>query len=300
MNRARNLKQSLMLALSAVAMLAAGCSDNGPMSPVADLTAGQAQVEGNGGGDRLPIPTEEFGSASIGDVRAVTQASLDNVQLLPGMSVGPVARLTTGWHAVDGKTLPIPFDQAVLLVVAAEQGVRVEWGGGAREVARDALYSEAIYRVLGKGPHHVTASILRDGAIESYACELKGVNVAPWDVTLTTAVVVAEAESFASGDDAGTPVTDRANFFRTFPGRPLSVRVNANPAVFAALMEWRIDGQAAFLGSEMSLDFSDLGLHTVSIGPPGRARNLTIQTYQLDEQDDQQDGGDRRPHELNP
>jgi hypothetical protein len=299
MYRARNHKQSLMLALSATAILSVGCSDNGPLAPAADLTADQAQVEVVGGGDRLPVPTEERGSASMGDVRAVTEASLANVQLLPGMSIGPVARLTTGWHAVDGKTLPIPFDSAVLLVVAAESGVRVEWGGGAREVARDALYSEAIYRVLGKGTHHITATILRDDAIESYACDLKGVNVAPWDVTLRAALVMPEAESFASGDDAGTPVTDRSNFFRTFPGRPLSVRVDANPTVFSSLMEWRIDGKVAFLGSELSLDFADLGLHTVSIGPPGRARNLTIQIYSLDEQEDL-DGGDRRPHELNP
>ena len=298
MYRARNHKQSLMLALSAVAILAAGCSENGPLAPVADLNVDQAQVDNSGGTDRLPQPAEGLNAAAGGDLRAVTEASLANVRLLPGLSIGPVARLTTAWHQVDGKTLPIPFESAVLLAVSVESGVSVEWIN-AREVARDANYSEAIYRVLGKGPHIISVVIRRDGAIESHTCELKGVLVDPWDVRLSAAIVVPETEAFTAGPAAGTVVTDRANFFRTTPGRPLAVHVDASPAVFAALMEWRIDGDASYLGADMTFDFRDIGMHNVSIGPPGRARTLTIQTYQLDQQDDQ-DGGDRLPTELNP
>ena len=46
-------------------------------------------------------------------------------------------------------------------------------------------------------------------------------------------------------------------------------------------MEWRVDGKAVGLGLSLDHSFVSVGVHTISVGPPDRAQEILVETYDV-------------------
>jgi hypothetical protein len=279
MRSAGILRHGLLLGLIGIAWLAVGCSEDGMLGPA--------------------VPTTDVPDASNASVNgALALAAETGSALTPGLMLGPIDKLTVGWYSMaNGTTLLIPLGAGVQLKALADPGAVVRWIG-AQAVERDGDFSRAQFTASAAGMHDVRVAIEHDGALETYVCHLKAVKVDLAEIRVTAAAVVEQTARLAGGDTAGGSVQRlRSNYYRVPAGQAVELRASAEPVSMTGLIEWRIDGVARFLGGVSLVTLDGVGTYGVSVGPPDRAAQLTVDTYSIAAAE-QPPAPRPQPHEL--
>ncbi|OGC75286.1 MAG: hypothetical protein A2145_05460 [candidate division Zixibacteria bacterium RBG_16_40_9] len=229
--------------------------------------------------------------------------------------IGPIEGLTTAWHNVPDKTL-IPQGCKTQFRVLVPADAKVNWTG-AVEVSRTSEQSMAQCKFDNLGTYVVKAEcILQSGEKLTKSSTFEVVNVPTSDIKLEPIVLLAIPLNLDenSSNEATMKYFDGPsiaafrqvgeNRYRTSVKKPVTGRVKVEPAGFAPLMEWRIDGVAKTLGETAELRFGikkqklpDLqpqeaeegdewtvdvpGVFPVSVGPINEQKEVQIELYKV-------------------
>ncbi len=70
--------------------------------------------------------------------------------------------------------------------------------------------------------------------------------------------------------------------FVTSVDRTITLNAAVNMRIFSDVVEWRVDGRPFALGQSAEFRFATPGRHTISVGPPRNARELTLDVYSVE------------------
>lgn len=208
------------------------------------------------------------------------------------LELGPVPGWTTDWHPAPVAT-GLPLGATVRLRVRGLGTASPTWHG-ATEVERLAGGSIAERRLDTPGPLAITVAWLdRDGQRieDAIAAEVIGLDGIPPGVT---DVRLAADDLVLDGPDLNA-VTMAYYFrpssiaalreiapghYRTSISRWFDLSAQVEPAAFAPLVEWRLDGTAQrHLGTEIGLRLYTGGSHVLAAGPLGGSASTRLDTY---------------------
>ena len=236
----------------------------------------------------------------------------EQVGSAPRLYIEPIAGLTTIRHLAPASTA-FPLGRRLDFFLSVPQDAEVSFVG-ATITSRDATGVTAVCTPGEEGLVTVLARTeLADGSRYNNVCQLNVLSVPVREIRATTitptvapvlldedstnmdtmayffgdsvaplveiAPAVLQAVS-PGGRQSGSLVTSTPRY-RTSTGRRIEFEVVADPPGFAPLMEWRIGGAAITLGKSTAHTFSDIGDHTVSVGPPKRSADAEIETYRV-------------------
>ena len=208
------------------------------------------------------------------------------------LEIGPVAALTTDWHA-SPRASAIPLGTTVQFRIKDSRDFYVQWIG-AREVERRGSWSIAEAHFQTPGPQVVGVRYINpyEEEIEEIATfdvidlSLQPLRISPIEMT-------AEPMVF----DAANPNADTMRYFfqgssiaqvrrlaedryLTSSNRWMDVSVEVEPAAFAPLLEWRLNGEAQIaLGAQLHMRVFPPREHRIAVGPLTHERAASLQTY---------------------
>lgn len=223
----------------------------------------------------------------------------------PGLYLGPVEGLTTGWHPVP-ENLALPRGQAASFRFVGPDGMVVAWVG-AREVEASDGVSTATCSIDRPGPMEVRVdAVFPGGRAHTRVCRFDVLDVRVDDITVREVSLSARQPDFDShskgGKDPGAQGTSvnelTMSFFfgdesiaaltETKPGhfvtsvrRSVRMSIDVDPPAFAPLMEWRVNRRAYVLGETATKYLTDRGACEVSVGPLRQEYIATIETYDV-------------------
>jgi len=224
-----------------------------------------------------------------------------------GFLMGPIPGLTTSWHDAP-EHAPIPVGTRVVLLAKSSTSARFLWSG-AEEIESTSTTSMAACPIDGTGVfsiqvevrtiptnEHGNGDVKQNRSIASrvYACELVGTAIRLEDISVTNLelhtnpVTLSEKSSntatmdyfFQSGSIAAVREI-RDGHYQTSVHREITIAAGVEPASFAPLIEYRINGEAVQLGEIFEGSFDDIGLHQISAGPPAASSSITVETYRV-------------------
>lgn len=225
---------------------------------------------------------------------------------LSGLLIGPMHGLTTEWHPAPSR-LVVPRDAGPLqFKCQASANATVTWRG-AVEVSRDGFASVAECSAPEPGVYRrVEASVVAvpddgDGAaasgdaIATLSCTLSAADLAIADIRVNDFELSAKPlpvdagsgdaeriQVLLSSTPIGTVTKIGPTRYRAAAGTTVRVSVALNHAELAPLVEWRVDGKAALVGSEGEFRLPPAeGTRVISVGPPGSTREATIDAYSV-------------------
>ena len=216
--------------------------------------------------------------------------------------IDPIPGLTTARHVAP---LEITVPVGTVLRVRQFTPAGGVWWTGANEVAVEDSSSVAECPMPTPGQFFVRAVVFRpDGNHWVNTCTVTAVQLPRDTITLRSLAPSVElvqlredltndetmhyffgdsiakvTEIRASRSDAGkASVAPRR--YRTSVDRAV-FEVTTDPPGFESLMEVRIADGEPFLAGSKAYSFQDVGLRTVSVGPPGRERTIEVETYKV-------------------
>lgn len=217
---------------------------------------------------------------------------------LRGLKIGPIAGLTTGWHAAP-EQVRIPIGSDVRFLVRVPAGASVSWDGAA-EIARYASGPDEI--CLAECP--VAEVRLYDVAVEAtihgvdYAtrCRMRGVEVdlsrivmQPFSLSAEPAAIDPDlplnpqtVELYFTDDSLAELDLRERGAYVTSLNHKLTPQLLVDPPELADLIEWRVDGAPYRLGADAVIDIGEEhgpGVHVLAAGPPRMERSVPILTY---------------------
>jgi len=221
-----------------------------------------------------------------------------------GLLLGPIAGVTTAWHAVP-IAFAVPDDvERLTFKCAAGPAARVVWRG-ARETSRDATasYAEAaapepgvhtrVQVTVTEGPGAEEAAEPKNDAIATFECAFTVSDVTAKDVRIDRASVTADVvvtESMRPAERLQLLLANRsiapvtivgADRYRTGVGTVVRVEATASRDEFAPLVEWRINGTAQLLGASGSVTLPlEPGTWTLSAGPLVNERVVQVDVFE--------------------
>jgi len=206
------------------------------------------------------------------------------------LEIGPVEGFTTVWHKAPRSTA-VPLGTSVELRVRTPQSAAVAWSG-AREVRRNTGFTVAEARFDQPGPQTVQVEIsglTEEDLVETVhfdVVELGGQPVQVTHLRLTADEVVLDPERpnassmqyfFRDGSIARL-TEDAPGYYVTSTERWVTAAAQVEPAGFAPLLEWRLDGKPlAQLGAQVQLQSFVAREHVLEAG----GEELTLETYRV-------------------
>ena len=201
-----------------------------------------------------------------------------------GLLISPIPGLTTAWHPAPQRAA-LPAGSRVRFLRAAHPRVTVVWRG-ATEVYRDARWSMAEVRLDAPGERQVEVDyVLPNGQVLTDRTTLEVVRARAQAFRVTGVRVEAAGLEGKAGPAAVTAVG--AGRYRAAPGSRLRAVATTEPAGFAPLVEWRVDGATRVeAGPEIGLralppssssSLSRAGELAIAAGPPGREASVRIE-----------------------
>jgi hypothetical protein len=249
--------------------------------------------------------------ASLVCVQAFAQQLPDDSLTVPELTagpldllIGPIDGLTTGWHPAPASTW-IPAKATVQFKQTAEPQDQVVWTG-AVETSRDITGSVAVLPAGISGRHVIRVQVIRSsGFIHERSCTIHATDVAAGEIRVRRIRVEADEVQLdeTSGNHetmthyfgrsiaklrklraaSGSRDTQRAMSaaYLTSVDRELRLTIDVEPAEFAPLIEWRLDGGPRWLGTEVAAALDAPGVHVLSAGPPQVEERVQIDTYSV-------------------
>lgn len=208
------------------------------------------------------------------------------------LQIGPVSGWTTVWHSAPTQTA-VPLGVTLQLKARTRAGV-VEWTG-AREVAGSQGVSTAEVKLLTPGPRVVAAKYTdRDGERREERILLNVLDTRALPVSISTPrlwadpVVVDETspnqssmDYFFGGSIAAVRQIDDARY-RTSVNRWFHAAVDVEPAAFAPLVEWRINGKAQrHLGTAIDMQVFAARSNAIEVGSDRNPTTVELETYRV-------------------
>ncbi len=204
------------------------------------------------------------------------------------LRLGPVAGITTAWHDAPA-IFAVPLGTRLEFDVPAPAGALVSWDGvvGANTDGGLCVIDEP-------GRHKVTVKVVAEG-ITTYESQVVIQTLATTGSGLTIDVQpVAESifddrivtnqhtmDAFFSASIAELSQLGEGHY-ATSVGKPLSWRARIEPEDLAPLLEWRVDGEAVSLGTQLHASIDEIGSHRISVGPPEQAARVDLDTYAVE------------------
>ncbi len=207
------------------------------------------------------------------------------------LEIGPIPGWTTAWHPAPEQT-SVPL--GATLHFRAKVGQGAAFWTGARVVERKLGRATAECRLTTPGPHVVTVEVVSpEGERVRQRCLLNVVDTAVFPVAVSRPRLQAEpvaVDPAAPNRSAVARHFDRDSVaalrevapgrYRTSTHRWLHLAVAVEPAGFAPLVEWRLDGEAqTHLGAALEMEVHAPGLHSLEAGPPEAAQAVDLETY---------------------
>lgn len=224
----------------------------------------------------------------------------------PGLLLGPIDGITTGWH-VAPHDFAVPRGAAVQLRCPLPTTAEVRWIG-ATEIARDGAGSTAECPTVGVGTHDVRVEVVfapdrRDNdprkpqvtAVETavYQCEFEVVDIDARRIRVSRPQITREPlyvsqsasnwelmKHYFSGSIAAVHAVGNGRYV-TAVETPVRLAVHVEPPIFAPLAEWRVDGKPVLLGERATYALQNPGQHKVEVGPLGASASLIIDSYRV-------------------
>jgi hypothetical protein len=218
--------------------------------------------------------------------------------VLHGAIMSPLEGVTTAWQPVrDGDVIPIPRGVPVEFGYLDAEGSLISWVG-ATETRRDGGASYAVCPVDQLGDMHVRVDATTDGGgqqlgtrttrftVRIVDADVAGFAVLDATVTVEPLLVRDNASNFETMQAYfGGSITMLAEVgpghYRTSVQRACQLTATVSNPGLARLTEWRVDGVPVLFGGAVTDGFAGVGAHHVSIGPPSRAVDLQIDTYDV-------------------
>jgi len=216
---------------------------------------------------------------------------LHSVGLSSYLELGPVEGLTTAWYPAPSATA-VPLGAVVRLRVHG--GVAL-WSG-AREVERLASRSIAEVRLDREGIHEVSVLFRRQSddwveqrtTFEVIDTALRPVSVSGIRVSAEPMVIDEEKPNassmryFFQGSSIAQLRPLGPGHYRTSVNRWLTLETRVEPAAFAPLVEWRVNGRPQrHLGSAIRFQTFVAGASAIEVGPPAHPARATLDTYRV-------------------
>lgn len=208
------------------------------------------------------------------------------------LELGPVPGWTTDWHPAPAAT-GLPLGATVRLRVRG-LGLAVPTWRGATEVERLTGGSVAERLLNAEGPIEIAVAWAdRDGrpieeAIAVEVIDLDGAALQVTDVRLAADGLVLDDPDLNAATmryyfqpSSIAALTEIApGHYRTSISRWLDLSAEVEPAAFAPLVEWRLDGTVQrHLGSEIGLRVFTAGSHVLAAGPPAGSGSARLDSY---------------------
>jgi|GEM_PF-6284487 hypothetical protein len=211
------------------------------------------------------------------------------------LKIGPVEGLTLGWHRAPARTA-VPVGATITLRVPVRSQDAVQWTG-AREVERNPGGSTAEVTPRQPGVYEIRVVYQEPGAaglaereeritleavaIAPEAVQISGLRATVDEVAIDPADPNASSMHYFFRDDSIAALRQVApGHVRTSVKRWLTLAVDVEPAGFAPLVEWRLNGAPQeHLGSPVALRVFPPREHTVQVGPEAAPQALTLETY---------------------
>lgn len=206
----------------------------------------------------------------------------------PGLQLGPIPGVTSGWHALaDGGMVEIPAEAEITLRCVVAPGDRVAWEG-AVERSRSKQWSTA--RLAPVDPDlRVRVTVLDpSGRLRSHQARLRrghsllrvdAVALEPVSLPAEEWPPVIGVEQFF-GESAGQIRRLGPDHWLVPRDTPLRLVARGVPA--SALVEWRQQGRPMHLGPAWRHRFVTVGTHHIEAGAPGTARSVRVDVYDVE------------------
>lgn len=220
--------------------------------------------------------------------------AIEPVEMNQFLQIGPVEGLTSAWHRAPTQ-VAVPLAATVQLRVPNSRSLLVDWTG-AHEVQRLGSRSTAEVRFHREGTHEVAVryrSQLGEWVEESIEIEVIDTVRHPIRISAIRAsappLVLDEDNPNASSmgyffqrSSIAAVREVEPGYFRTSVERWIDLEVNVEPAAFAPLIEWRLDGQPQqHLGSQIRMQLFGTGLKTIAAGPEAGPSKVDLETYRV-------------------
>lgn len=236
--------------------------------------------------------TSALGQAELVDANSkadVAKTALfgnPDVKPLEPLRLGPIAGLTTGWHASPSAAL-IPGGSIILFEQEVPEGATIIWRG-ATEVSRVGALSLAQAVIPVGVALDIDAEVtLADGYARVQRARFTGFDPAATPIVISG--VTAEATGVVADDFTGMAaltapsiadvVLDGPWSITTSVNREVRVRAQVSPAGFEPLVEWRIPGREPALGVDAAILSRDVGALQFNVGPADAPELVTLNTY---------------------
>ena len=207
------------------------------------------------------------------------------------LKIGPIKGLTTAWHDAP-QTIVVPLDSQLLLSARLINGARLIWDG-AEEQNRDRIHSEAIFEATKPGMYPLTIrhhNAYGGVRIERYQIHVVNVRaedivISPINLSVNPIPIDAENPNETAYENASTPsiaglAKINARTWATSTHREVYFQADISPAEFAPMIEWRLPGKAAHLGTSATSAFP-VGQFEVQAGPAESGQSVGLETYRV-------------------
>lgn len=214
--------------------------------------------------------------------------------VVEGFAIGPIDGMTTGWHALPEEPVAIPVGATLQLKYSLPADATIAWSG-ATEVSRDKNASYAVCPTERLGRISVQASVVwaEGTAPLTQVRNLNVIGVRVSDIEIQPIglrQVDPPLEEYLSNDQTLTDYFGGSiakirevgdEHYRTSTHNEVALTTDTSHPKLAWLTEWRINGVPQVLGTAMQRSFGRPGSHAISVGPPSRASELQVDTYEV-------------------
>jgi hypothetical protein len=207
------------------------------------------------------------------------------------LQIGPVAGLTTEWHLAPTETA-IPAGATVQFRVQVPWSSQVTWSG-ASEVNRNGGWSTAQHQFGALGTEVISVvAEAADGTRTEERTVVHLIDTGLQPVKVTALSVTADPVAIDSADVNGSTMRYffgdsiavlrqlGVDHYRTSTNRWVNLTATVEPAGFAPLVEWRLDGAAQRpLGAAVRMRVFTTPNHLLAAGPMTTAKAIQLDTY---------------------
>lgn len=209
------------------------------------------------------------------------------------LQIGPVPGFTTAWYPAPTETA-VPLGVTLQFKAKGRRAGTVEWTG-AREIGGRRGTSTAECRLDTPGPHTVTMAYTdQDGELRQESSLLSVIDTSVFPITLSTPrlwedpVLVDESSSnettmrYFFGDSIAAVRQISDGRYLTSSNRWFHLEVDVEPAGFAPLLEWRLNGKAQrHLGAAIMMQVFPPRQHAIEVGSPDKSQEITLEAYMV-------------------
>ena len=222
-------------------------------------------------------------------------------------AIGPIEGITTAWHPAPSE-ITVPVGATFRLKCGGSRLAEIQWSN-AQEVSRGDRGSIAECHIDTPGRHEISVTMepnvasgrdKRDRTQTTssvHSCIVNGIDagvdqvgvvaleprVAPFLLTESSSNYET-MKAVLGGDEYGQGVSQLRhvgpNHYRTAVNRNVGLGATLTDPRFASVIETRITGERPTLGSEL-VYLQKPGRYTVSVGPPGKAKSILLETYKV-------------------